>query len=242
MRIHKKLRLFSSCLFAGAFVLFAAAHAAGTEIDAQAKVTLSGSANSTEHHSNEGVVLWLTPADAATSTAPDKSPRSHFQLAQKNKTFTPHLLVVPVGSVVEFPNLDPFYHNVFSLFNGKRFDLGLYESGTSRNVHFDHAGISYIFCNIHPEMSAIVISVPTPYYATSSYSGILSIHDVPPGTYIMHTWAMGNPDKNFSEGGRRISVSGSTMDLGTIALEESPAQAHKNKFGEDYNADHPSTY
>ena len=67
--------------------------------------------------------------------------------------------------LVEFPNRDPFFHNVFSLFEGKRFDLGLYEAGSTRNVIFDKPGISYIFCNIHSEMSAVVIAVTSPYYA-----------------------------------------------------------------------------
>ena len=86
---------------------------------------------------------------------------------QKDKTFTPHLLVIPTGSTVDFPNLDPFFHNVFSEFNGKRFDLGLYESGSSRTVHFDHDGVSYIFCNIHPEMSAVIVTLSTPYFGVS---------------------------------------------------------------------------
>ena len=82
--------------------------------------------------------------------------------------FTPHLLVVPVGATVAFPNADPFFHNVFSLFDGKRFDLGLYEAGSSRNVHFERKGISYIFCNIHPQMAAIVIALTTPLWATAA--------------------------------------------------------------------------
>ena len=90
------------------------------------------------------------------------------RLVQKNKSFEPHILVVPAGSMVEFPNRDPFFHNVFSLFEGKRFDLGLYEAGTSRMVRFDRPGISYIFCNIHPEMSAVVITMATPLYAISN--------------------------------------------------------------------------
>ena len=89
----------------------------------------------------------------------------HAVLQQKNKTFEPHLLVVTKGSTVDFPNRDPWFHNVFSLFNGKRFDLGLYEAGTSRTVHFDREGISYIFCNIHPEMSAVVVVLASQYFA-----------------------------------------------------------------------------
>jgi hypothetical protein len=165
-----------------------------------------------------------------------------LQLAQKNKQFIPHTLAVQVGSVVDFPNLDPFFHNVFSRFNGKSFDLGLYESGSSRSVHFDRPGVSYIFCNIHPEMSAVVVSVPTPYFAVSSPAGNLVIHDVPPGAYIMHVWAMGNSDTSLATAGRRVSVSGPSLDLGTIEIEGAVPAAHKNKFGEDYEEKKPSPY
>ena len=85
------------------------------------------------------------------------------QLVQKDKSFQPSLLVVPAGGQVEFPNHDPFFHNVFSLFDGKRFDLGLYEGGSTQFVRFDKPGISFIFCNIHPQMSAVVIALNTPY-------------------------------------------------------------------------------
>jgi len=211
-----------------------------TEVTAQAKVKFTGAAGNSEHRSNEGVVLWLTPLD--TPLPPRPSATTHLQLAQKNKQFVPHLLVVQSGSVVDFPNLDPFFHNVFSLFNGKRFDLGLYESGSNRSVHFDRPGVSYIFCNIHPEMSAVVVTVPTPYHATSSPSGALVLHDVAPGNYMMHVWAMGASDTSLAAIGRRVTVSGGSIDLGTIALEESVPGPHKNKFGEDYDTRKPSAY
>ena len=77
--------------------------------------------------------------------------------------------MIPAGGKVEFPNHDPFFHNVFSLFDGKRFDLGLYESGTTHFVQFDKPGISFIFCNIHAQMNAVVIALNTPYYAISDW-------------------------------------------------------------------------
>jgi len=241
MRSGKTLRILSFSLIMGTACL--AAHAIGqpTEVTAQAKAKFAGS--NSAHHSNEGVVLWLTPVDAAiTPSRPPGAAKNRLQLAQKNKQFVPHLLVVQVGSIVAFPNLDPFFHNVFSRFDGKRFDLGLYESGSSRDVHFDQPGVSYIFCNIHPEMSAVVVSVPTPYFAVSSAAGNLVIHDVVPGAYIMHVWAIGDSDTTLAAIGHRVFVSGSGLDLGTIALEESVPAAHKNKFGEDYEEKRPSSY
>src|ERR1039458_5666431 len=93
--------------------------------------------------------------------------------------------------MVEFPNLDLFFHNVFSQFNGKRFDLGLYEAGSTKDVRFDHEGVSYIFCNIHPEMGAVIITLATPYFSVSAGSGHIALHNIPEGTYELHVWAEG---------------------------------------------------
>jgi plastocyanin len=102
------------------------------------------------------VAVWLVPLDRMDGNAlqhlpADKPP----QLVQRQKTFEPHVLIVPVGTRVEFPNKDPFFHNIFSLYDGRRFDLGLYEAGTTRSIVFDRAGVSFLFCNIHAEMSAV---------------------------------------------------------------------------------------
>jgi plastocyanin len=222
----------------GSIALTKNARADGTEVTAQVKVKYTGTVSASERHSSEGVVLWLTPVNADNTKTP-VPPKGHYELAQKNKRFVPHLLVVPTGSVVQFPNLDPFYHNVFSYFNGRRFDLGLYESGSSRSVHFDRSGVSYIFCNIHPEMSAVVVSVPTQWFAVSSATGEVIIPSVPPGSYDLHVWAMGSSDTSLAALSHRISVSGFAMDMGAISVEESPAGAHKNKFGEDYDESRP---
>jgi plastocyanin len=180
------------------------------------------------------IVVWLTPL-GITSTAPASAPAQHPQLVQKNKTFEPHLLVVRVGAVVEFPNRDPFFHNVFSLFDGKRFDLGLYEAGTRRNVHFDKAGICYIFCNIHPEMSAVVLVLDTPYYGIANDSGVVTIADVPPGRYMMHVWDERAMPQALSKLSREVLVT-EGHSLGTIRIAESNLPlTHKNKYGREYD-------
>jgi plastocyanin len=242
MRIKRRFFGRSALLMAGICGGALQAHAQGADVTAQAKVRFVGPAAAAEHHSNDEVVMWLTPVEGTVLPPSSTTPRTHYQLAQKNKQFVPHLLVVPVGSAVDFPNLDPFFHNVFSQFNGKRFDLGLYESGSSRGVHFDRVGVSFIFCNIHPEMSAVVVAVPTPYYAVSSAAGNLAIHDVAPGTYVAHIWAMGDSETNADALGRRITVSGRNVDLGSIAVTASALAAHKNKFGDNYDDKKPSAY
>ena len=200
-----------------------------------------------DRHTPAGVVLWLTPLQpqnlrpSATRASPPHPP---LRLLQKNKQFTPHLLVVPIGSSVEFPNLDPFFHNVFSLFNGKRFDLGLYEAGSSRSVRFDREGVSYLFCNIHPQMGAIVLSLRTPYYAIAPATGDISIPDMPPGDYQLNVWG---ENVQPSEAGtllKTIHVAGTGTNLGNITLQPTPnaLSGHKNKFGEDYMPEHNTPY
>ena len=182
-------------------------------------------------------VVWLTPVGVAVQTPK----QTHVpQLVQKNKSFHPSLLVIPAGGKVEFPNHDPFFHNVFSLFEGKRFDLGLYESGTTRFVQFDKPGISFIFCNIHAEMSAVVIALATPYYAMSDVRGDVSIPDVPPGRYQLQIFHAGVAPDALRATAREITIAPGQTTLGTFALAESDVTvAHKNKYGRDYDRPDP---
>ncbi|HZQ23013.1 MAG TPA: hypothetical protein VFA89_09450 [Terriglobales bacterium] len=188
------------------------------------------------------VVVWLEPLPSESHSpiaGNDRWP-SHPRLTQHNKHFEPHILVVPVGASVEFPNRDPFFHNVFSLFDGKRFDLGLYEAGTTRDVHFDKPGISYIFCNIHPEMSAVVIALDTPYYAVSTRHGELTMPDVPSGRYMLHIWSESSLPDALKGMTRQVTISTGNSSLGVIHLAETQvAVTHKNKYGRDYDPPSP---
>ena len=218
-------------LFCCLFVLLNKAQAA--DVVAHIAVTRQHDSAAAKHMSNGGVVVWLT-SDTNSSSQP--AARQHYTLIQKNKQFNPHILVIPTGSSVDFPNLDPFFHNVFSLFNGKRFDLGLYEAHTQRSVQFDRDGISYIFCNIHPEMGAVIITLSTPYYATSSRDGSVVLHNVPPGSYRLHVWAENVPNDRLEALSRDVSAGQQNTDLGVISVETSGdvMNHHKNKFGESY--------
>jgi len=214
------------------------------EITATGHVALLDSAAHGKPTDNSGAVLWLTPLSGMSATGarlPNASPQ-RFRLVQKNKRFTPHILAVPVGSVVDFPNLDPFFHNVFSLFDGKRFDLGLYEAGTTRTVNFNVAGICYIFCNIHPEMSAVVVVVGTPYYGVSNSTGAVSISTLPLGRYELNVWHERCLPDTLKGAAREVVVSSSSSSLGEIRLAESGdlLKHHKNKYGRDYETQTPS--
>jgi len=202
------------------------------------------------HHDNDkvtrtdgGVVVWLRPLDPVPVSSSSQPKR--LKLVQSHKTFEPHVLVVQVGSVVDFPNRDPFFHNVFSLFEGKRFDLGLYEAGATNSVRFDRIGVSFLFCNIHPEMSAVVVTVDTPYSGVSDASGKVTIANVPDGRYEVHYWSERGLPEAMKQMTRIIAISDSSRSLESVEIAENPSftNAHKNKYGQDYappaNNDYP---
>jgi hypothetical protein len=163
-------------------------------------------------------------------------------LLQKDRMFMPHLQVVPVSSVVQFPNADPFFHNVFSLFDGKRFDLGLYEAGSTKSVTFSRPGVSYIFCNIHPEMSAVVISLSTPLYAIADSNNSLIIRGIPAGNYVMRLWVEGALQPSLQGLSREIKVSTGMNDLGNVTVPIATNATHTNKFGGAYDHQPTSPY
>jgi plastocyanin len=215
--------------------------ASAQNVELKGKVQLTK--NGRQVNDASKVVVWLTPL--GTTPAPSPSPQQISQipqLVQKDKSFQPSLLVIPAGGRVEFPNRDPFFHNVFSLFDGKRFDLGLYESGTTQFVQFDKPGISFIFCNIHPQMSAVVIAVNTPYYAISNGRGEISIGDVVPGRYQMHVFHPSVSPDALQAVEREITVTPGYTFLGAFSLAESNLElAHKNKYGHDYDRPDPDS-
>lgn len=217
------------------------AGAQGVTVTARATVAAAGKKGKV--HDARNAAIWLTPIEGTALSAPLADPSgARPRLMQKNKSFQPHVLVVEVGSKVEFPNRDPFFHNVFSLFEGKRFDLGLYEAGTTRNVQFDKPGVSYIFCNIHAEMSAVVIAVSTPYHAVSDTRGELLIPHVMPGRYALHVWYDGIPQETLNAMTRAITVSEGSSTLGLVRLPASfPVPAHKNMYGKDYTPPAPGS-
>jgi hypothetical protein len=128
------------------------------------------------------------------------------------------------------------------LFDGKRFDLGLYEGGSTQFVRFDKPGISFIFCNIHPQMSAVVIALNTPYYAISNGRGEISMGDVVPGRYQMHVFHPSVSPDVLQAAEREITVSSGNTFLGALTLPESSLEvAHKNKYGRDYDRPDPDS-
>lgn len=130
------------------------------------------------------VVMITGPIKGFPPPKPPKNP----EIVQKDFAFKPSLLVVPVDTVVSFPNRDMEFHNVFSYSKTKRFDLGRYHQGESKSVRFDKPGIGKIYCEIHEWMRAVIVVVENPFYAVTDAGGHYEIKDIPGGTYELMVW------------------------------------------------------
>ena len=170
-------------------------------------------------------VVYAEPLEGAAPARP--APAATIE--QKNKTFTPRVLAVPVGTAVTFPNSDGIFHNVFSLSAGNVFDLGLYRSGASKTRTMTAPGVVRIFCNIHPQMSAFVVAVPTPWVAVAEAGGAFRL-DLPPGRYRLTALS-----ERAAAVTADVAVAGTTT-APALTLDESgfAAAAHMNKFGRPY--------
>jgi plastocyanin len=212
--------------------------ACGAEMLGSATVTgqveLTNSRNAAaRRHDYSGVVLWLEPVGAP---VPKDLPPRHAEMKQRDKSFVPHVLAIPVGGAVDFPNLDPIFHNAFSNFDGTRFDVGLYAPGTSQSVVFRTPGIARVFCNIHPTMSAIIAVVPTPWYDVTKASGKFTIANVPPGEYQLHIFHERALPANlkFLEHSVTVPETGLTLPLISISETGFVPAPHLNKYGHAY--------
>jgi plastocyanin len=170
-------------------------------------------------------VVYAEPMDVAAPRAAGR-----FTLLQRNKTFQPSVLAIPVGSVVDFPNQDAIFHNVFSLSGPQPFDLGLYRAGASRSRTFASPAAYRVFCNIHPQMTALIVVVPTPYVTVAAPDGRYTL-DLPPGRYRVTALS----DRAPAVSAEIASLAGATS-APELHLDESRfvAAAHKNKHGRDY--------
>ena len=154
-----------------------------------------------------------------------------FSLAQKNKSFLPHVLAIPVGSTVDFPNTDEIFHNIFTLSRPSPFDLGLYRNGESKSRVFSMPATYRVFCNIHPQMAAVIIVLPTSYIAEATAAGEYRL-DLPAGRYRITAWSERGGESSTAE----ITVGSGASPAADLSLDESKFvdAPHKNKLGQDY--------
>ena len=203
----------------------------GAEVWGQVSLRDSREASVTKGAGFSGVVVSLEPLDAPGSSVPP----ARAVMMQKSKTFTPHVLPVQVGTTVDFPNYDPVFHNAFSSYSGQIFDVGLYRPGSSRQVRFARPGMVRVFCNIHPNMSAIILVVNSPYFAKTGPDGRFKL-TVPPGRYQMRVFHERATDTTLDALTRIIQVDARGWECPLIVISEAgylPAP-HSNKYGQPY--------
>ncbi len=119
---------------------------------------------------------------------PFPAPERPAVMEQKDLQFVPHVLAIQVGTTVEFPNSDPLSHNVFSISEAKRFNLGLYSRGMVRRLKFERPGVVDLLCNVHLEMSGFIVVLKNPYFARTSSDGAFRIDGIPAGRHQLRYW------------------------------------------------------
>jgi plastocyanin len=170
-------------------------------------------------------VVWLDVKGAG-NAAPARA-----QIVMESRQYVPRVRIVAVGSSVAFPNQDPFRHNVFSKAGPSEFDLGLYARGESKDARVERPGVYPVFCNIHAQMMAFIVAVPTSHVVQPSPDGRFSITGVPAGTYTLHAWHY-----RAGEQTREIRVGADGAGDVSVELDARGYRfvQHKNKFGQEY--------
>lgn len=181
-------------------------------------------------------LIWLEPTGATAPLPPRKA-----QMITRAKALTPHVLAVPAGSTVEFPNQDPITHNLFSVSSANPFDLGLYRRGAGKSRTFDKPGIVNVYCNVHPNMSAVIHVMKSPYYTFADAGGGFRIENVPAGRYRLLAWnELGSTPAVEIQVASDGKVSGQTklaIDSRSFRMTQ-----HRNKLGKPYTVSRTKDY
>lgn len=207
--------------FVWTFLVFAATAAAGLAAQVSGTIKVTGQGD----RAPATIVVYAEPLDRPIPSKP-----GHFKLAQRDKSFQTRVLAIPAGSTVDFPNLDPIFHNVFSLSRPGSFDLGLYRAGASKSRVFAQPAHYRVFCNIHPQMMAVILVLPTPYFTQREGAGAFRL-DLPSGRYRVTAWS-----ERASPVTTEIAVAEGDSSIPDLTLDESKyvELPHKNKFGQEY--------
>lgn len=180
-------------------------------------------------------VVWLT-ATASSARAPQKA-----QMITRNKTLAPHVITVPVGSTVQFPNEDPIIHNLFSVSQSNPFDLGLYRKNAGKAHTFNKPGVVNVYCNVHPNMSAVIHVMDTPFYTFADKNGAFTLANVPPGKYKLTAW---NEKAGTQQTQIEITAAGEVRGGTRLTLDARNYRAtqHLNKNNQPYSRSRSNDY
>ena len=217
---------FSSCA-----ILLAALPLAAVDVSGTVQIRDSAKGQTVKRKDFSGAVLSFRAVGSPAPAAPAK----HAVMEQRSKTFVPHVLPVVAGTAIDFPNFDPIFHNAFSRFSGQIFDVGLYAPGTSRTVKFVRTGAVRVFCNIHSDMTAVILVLNTPNFAVTGKDGSFHV-DLPPGSYDVSVFHERATDETLQRLSQRILVADTPVKLAPISISEAGylLAPHKNKYGQDY--------
>jgi plastocyanin len=206
---------------------------AGTVTGAVSFLTKRG-----QHPIPAETVIWLESAQGARLSRPEPV---RVRMVTRSKMLFPHVVAVPIGSTVEFPNDDPISHNLFSLSSPNNFDLGLYRKGAGKSHTFNGPGIVNVYCNVHPGMSAVIHVLSTPYFGFATAEGKYSLENIQPGQYRLMGW---NEQGGVVETPIEISAQGQVTGNPNLSFDSRNYREsrHLNKDGQPYEAPRSRDY
>jgi plastocyanin len=224
----KKILVVLSLCAAGASSL-----SAGTVAGTVSFVTKRG-----QHPIPAETVVWLEPAK---SSRPPRLEPVRVRMATRSKMLFPHVVAVPIGSTVEFPNDDPIFHNLFSLSSPNNFDLGLYRRGAGKSHTFNTPGIVNVYCNVHPGMSSVIHVMSTPYFGFATAEGKYSLEGIQPGEYNLMGW---NEQGGVVDTPVQVNAQGQVTGNLNLSFDSRSYREsrHLNKDGQPYEAPRSRDY
>lgn len=206
------------------------AHAAPGRVTGTVKVTEADGRPA----SNADVIVYVV----GFADPPGARPVTPVKIEQKGRTFVPDLVAITVGDKVSFPNADPFLHNVFSQSGARRFDLGSFKKGDTKEKEFPQPGVVDVYCNIHPEMAATILVLPNRRHTRTGADGRFVLDGIPEGTWTVFAYTR-RAAKPVSA---KVSVKAGADATIELALARGAELPHLNKYGEKYRPEGPGTY
>jgi plastocyanin len=152
-------------------------------------------------------------------------------IAQRGRKFVPDLVAITVNERIAFPNNDPFLHNVFSQSGARKFDLGSFKGGETKERLFPEAGVVDVYCNIHPEMAATILVLPNRRHTRVDASGRFVLEGVPPGDWTVFAYTR----RATRPTSAKVTVKAGAETTVDLAIVRGAEPAHLNKYGEKYH-------
>ena len=206
------------------------AHAAPGRVTGRVKVTESDG----KPAPNADVIVYVV----GFTDPPGARPATPVKIEQKGRKFVPDLVAITVGDKVSFPNVDPFLHNVFSQSGARKFDLGSFKKGDTKEKEFPAPGVVDVYCNIHPEMAATILVLPNRRHTRTGADGTFVLAGIPEGTWTVFAYAR-RAAKPVSA---KVTVKPGADTTIDFAITRGPEPPHLNKYGEKYRPEDPGTY